>query len=186
MGIAFCADSVNSATSFQQPIWWRHWLQTGRAVRVFEFDGVMVEDFAVVRAFAGFGAVAAGADRVTAFEPVDDVEIVDVLFDDVVAADPDEVIPVAHLVFHFGQLASCLLFQFSAGVAPGCVAVPIRTHRNDVADCAVLEFFDGVDVAGLVMALEADTDLQIFRFRFCCCCEDFADAGERQRPPVFP
>ena len=36
-----------------------------------------------------------------ALEPVDHVQIVDVLLDDVVAAEPGEVVPVAHLVLHF-------------------------------------------------------------------------------------
>ena len=39
---------------------------------------------------------------ILALEPVDHVEIVDVLLDDVVAAEPGEVVPVAHLVVHFG------------------------------------------------------------------------------------
>ena len=77
----------------------------------------MVEDFAVVQAFASFAAaLAAGFDRVTAFDPVDDVEVVDVLLDDVVAANPDEVIPVAHLVFHFGELAAGLLLRVRRAV----------------------------------------------------------------------
>ena len=59
---------------------------------------------------------------IAALEPVDDVEVVDVLLDDVIAAEPGEVVPVAHLVFHFGQLATVLLLQVCAlcthGVAP--------------------------------------------------------------------
>ena len=34
-------------------------------------------------------------------DPVADVEVVDVLLDDVVAAEPGEVVPVADLVLHF-------------------------------------------------------------------------------------
>ena len=39
-------------------------------------------------------AHAVGFDRMRAFEPVDDVDVVDVLLDDVVAAEPGEVVPV--------------------------------------------------------------------------------------------
>ena len=48
-------------------------------------------------------AHAVGLDRMIVLDPVADVEVVDVLLADVVAAEPDEVIPVAHLVFHFGH-----------------------------------------------------------------------------------
>ena len=71
--------------------------------RVGEFDEVIVVDLAdasVVAAVAASHAV--GLDGMIALGPIADVEVVDVLLDDVVAAEPDEVIPVAHLVFHFG------------------------------------------------------------------------------------
>ena len=42
--------------------------------------------------------------RVGPVNPIADIEIVDVLFHDVVAAQPREVIPIAHLVFHFRLL----------------------------------------------------------------------------------
>ena len=37
-------------------------------------------------------------------DPVGHVQIVNVLLDDVIAAEPDKVVPVAHLVFHFGLI----------------------------------------------------------------------------------
>lgn len=81
------------------------------AIGVFEFDAVVVKNFAGVGADADFGAAhAVGFDGVAVFEPVDDVEVVDVLFDDVVAANPVEVVPVAHLVFHFREFAAVLFF----------------------------------------------------------------------------
>lgn len=75
------------------------------SVFVGEFDVVVIEDFSEFRAYAVLAAAhALSDDRVfVAHSPVDDVDIVDVLFDDMVAADPVEVIPVAHLVFHFGH-----------------------------------------------------------------------------------
>src|SRR5436305_1011261 len=76
-----------------------------RAIRILEFHSVMIEDFAVVQTLADFAtAHALSADGVALFDPVNDIQIVDVLLDDMVAANPGEVIPVAHLVFHFGEL----------------------------------------------------------------------------------
>ena len=43
-------------------------------------------------------------DRVRVHRPVDDVDVVDVLLDDVVAAEPGEVVPVAHLPLDVGPL----------------------------------------------------------------------------------
>ena len=47
------------------------------------------------------GAHADGLHRMVALDPVADVEFMDVLLDDVVAAEPPHLIPVADLVFHF-------------------------------------------------------------------------------------
>ena len=64
----------------------------------------MVEDIAVVLADAHLAAAhAVGFLRVFAHDPVADVEIVDVLLDDVVAAEPVEEVPVAHLVLQLGE-----------------------------------------------------------------------------------
>ena len=113
-----------------------------RAVGILELDRVMIEDFAVVLALAHLAAAhAVGPDRVAALEPVDDVQVVDVLLDDVVAAEPGEVVPVAHLVLHFAQLAA-VLCSSSARVDPRGRAVPIDARGNDVADRAVLQPLD--------------------------------------------
>ena len=61
----------------------------------------MIVDVAVDRISADLSAaVARGFDGVRAKSPIRDVEVVHMLFDDVVAAEPGEVIPVAHLPLH--------------------------------------------------------------------------------------
>ena len=94
------------------------------AVRVGEFDEVVVEDLAhaLLRVAAlvalDAGAHAVGLDGMVALDPVADVDVVDVLLDDVVAAEPDEVVPVADLVDHFGH------FRFPIA-EPDSAAVPV-------------------------------------------------------------
>src|SRR5215204_5979537 len=111
----------------------------------------MVEDFAVVGALADFAtAHAMGADRVTVFDPVGDVHIMNVLLDDVIAAKPNEVVPVAHLVFHFGGGAPELFLDVLAGFEPRSGAVPIDAHRGDVANRAVMQSLNGFEVRRLV------------------------------------
>lgn len=59
------------------------------AVCVFKLDGVMVKDFAVVLTLADFASAHARCfNGVSFFHPVDDVNVVDVLLDDVIAANP--------------------------------------------------------------------------------------------------
>ena len=117
----------------------------------------MIEDFAVIRAFAHLAtAHPVSPDRVALLDPVDDVKVVDVLLDDVVAANPGEVIPVAHLIFHFGKLAPGIPFQVGASVKPWSLAVPVTAHRDDVADRAVMKALDAFDIAGAMMALQSD------------------------------
>src|ERR1035437_6136232 len=72
-----------------------------RAVGVFKFDEMMVENLAVTFGVADLpSAHALRANRVGAFDPVTDVDVVDVLLDDVIAGKPGEIIPVADLVMH--------------------------------------------------------------------------------------
>ncbi len=77
-----------------------------------------------------------------------------------VAANPGEIIPIAHLVFHFGQFAAVILFEIGAAMQPGSRAVPIGAHGDNITNRAVMEAIDGFDVAGLVMTLQADANLQ--------------------------
>ena len=73
-----------------------------QAVGIGELDGVVVVDFAHVLAHADLPAAhALGLDGMALGDPVADVDVVHVLLDDVVAAEPGEIVPVADLVLHF-------------------------------------------------------------------------------------
>ena len=70
------------------------------AVGIRVFDRVMIEDVAVLFASADLSAAhALGFDGMTVLDPVADIEIVNVLLADVIAAEPIEEVPVANLVF---------------------------------------------------------------------------------------
>src|SRR5438128_914413 len=130
----------------------------------------MIENLAVVWALAGFAtAVAARPDRVALLQPVHHVEIVNVLLADVIAAEPDEIVPIAKLVFHFSELASVLGFEFSARMNPRRVAVPIGSHRHDVANLPVMQALDTLDVPGVMMTLQANADFQILLLGLLHC-----------------
>jgi len=107
------------------------------AALVLELDEVVVEDLAVILARAHQpAALALGADRVAAQHPVADVDVVDVLLHDVVAAQPIEVVPVPHLVLHFRELSPGRFLQRCAVPHPDPGAVPVDAAQNDIADHA--------------------------------------------------
>src|SRR5207249_1091023 len=74
------------------------------AVGILVVDGEVIEDVAELGAGADLAAAQADAadGMAVAQGPVDDVEVVDVLLADVVARQPGEVEPVAHLPFDIG------------------------------------------------------------------------------------
>ena len=75
------------------------------AVRVLELDGEVVVALAELGAPVDLlAAHAVSPDRVCAEGPVGHVQVMHVLLDDMVAAEPGVVVPVAHLVLHVGPL----------------------------------------------------------------------------------
>ena len=125
------------------------------AVLVLVLDGVVVPDLARLLRRPGVSNGAAaepdGLHRVVVHHPVDDVQVVDVLLDDVVAARPEEVVPVVELV---GAVRHAL----GALAEPRLAAVPRAAGGADFADGAVVDLLDRLDVPLLVAALGAGDD----------------------------
>ena len=61
------------------------------------------------------------------FEPVDDINVMDMLFCNMIATQPYKIIPVTHLVFHFS------LFWL-AWVHPYTIIIPPCLCRSNIAD----------------------------------------------------
>src|SRR5450631_3065164 len=132
------------------------------AVPVLEFDKMVVEDLAIVFSFPHFASShSLGLYGVTVHGPVDDVQVVDMLFRDMVAAEPDKIVPVAHLVFHF-RLSGL------SWVHPYAVVIPPGLRPDDLPDGAIMYPFDQFPVRVLVAALQADDYVQFFLFGYLC------------------
>src|SRR5205823_12741723 len=116
-------------------------------------DGKMVPDLPAIPADLS-AAHAVGADRMRAHDPVGHIEVVDVLLADLIAAQPDVVIPVVDLIL---DIAHARL----ARARPDAGAVPVNAHVQYIADHAVVNLVDGVDVVDLVAALRATDDGQL-------------------------
>src|SRR5262249_10587773 len=111
------------------------------------------------------------ADGVGADGPVEYVDVVDVLFDDVVAADPGVVVPVPHLLRDLGG-------HLRPGrPGPEDALHPEAAPRDDVADLTGVNALDRLDVGGLVAALRAGDDGEVLGLGLVVGLEDFADAG---------
>ena len=91
-------------------------------------------------------AHAVAFDRKLSLDPVGNIEVVDMLLADLIAANPVEVVPVVDLKFHFG------LSRLAVAV-PDSAAVPVHPLRNDIANRAVVNPLDRFDIAGFVPAL---------------------------------
>ena len=124
------------------------------AQHILKLDGVMIEDFAIVGS-ARFlrAAQAMRPDGMPLLHPIDDIDIMNVLFDNVVAAQPRKIIPIIHLELH-------LVLVRLARMLPGAVAVPVAAHGHDVTDRAVVQPLHGLQITRLMVPLQSHADLQ--------------------------
>src|SRR6478672_3171273 len=102
------------------------------AVGISELDHVVVEDVAIFLARANLASAhPLCLERMRILDPVADVEVVDVLLANMIAAKPGEEVPVPHLEFELRKIAAWewLLRRMAA--------VPVATQRDEIADRAV-------------------------------------------------
>src|SRR5262249_43633678 len=120
-----------------------------RAVCVLVFHSEVVKDIAMFRGFAHFASAhTKSLYGRTAHDPVDDVEIVDVLLDNVIAGQPIEVEPVAHHPLHIGPVGLALL-------DPELFLAPVTLAADHLANRAVFETLNGFEIGGHMAALRS-------------------------------
>src|SRR2546423_7058590 len=137
-----------------------------RAVGVCELNGEVIVNVALLRTGPGLAsAQRQGFDRVILESPVDDVEIVNVLLDNVVAGKPGEVVPVSELPFH---VTPALL----AVNNPDRPAIPVGPAVNELADRAVVKAFNGFIIPAQMTALGAGHNAQALLPGEFTCFED--------------
>ena len=118
-------------------------------VGILELDGEVI----IAVSIQGIGArltpaARGGAHGMPTHHPVGNVDVVHVLFHDVVAGGPRVVEPVAELVLGVAPLGL-------ARVAPEPALVPVHLPRDHLTDRTVVDALDGLDVSGVVAALRA-------------------------------
>src|ERR1051326_5144960 len=151
------------------------------AVGVLILDGEVVPNLARLVSQLLAGAHAPAFDRMVLHDPVGDVEVVNVLFADVIAAKPDVVVPVVELLLQHGVAHVLAVARLIAIVPDGSAVDPVGAQRSHVADHAVMNAFDGLDVAGPVPSLGAGGDFEVLLFCLLVGGIDGADAGTVHR-----
>src|ERR1019366_666921 len=150
--------------------------QDVHVIRIGVVDREVIEDIAELRPGANLSAAHAEAAgrmaiaRGTAERPVDDIEVVDVLFTDVIAGEPGEVKPIADLPFDIGHVGG-------AGGVPETALIPVAAGGGDGADVAAVDVLHRFDVAGLITALGAGHHGQVVAVGFLERSQHHADAG---------
>src|SRR6185312_2449206 len=131
------------------------------AVGVNEIGHEMIVDVAVdLRAWTPRRAAAGHYScRMRAHHPVADIEVVQMLLNHLIAADPDEGIPSAVLPFHIAPLG------ITALLLDDRTSHPIGVTGGDIADRSAFEPVHGLDVIAGEAALSAgdNRELQLFR-----------------------
>jgi hypothetical protein len=112
-----------------------------RAIGIGVLDAVVIENFAD----AGLGpdlpaANACGLHRCAPRDPVAGVDAVDMLLDNVVAAQPNEVVPVVHLILHLGHARL-------PRAVPDSLRMEVSPGEEQVANGSVVDLADGFSVA---------------------------------------
>ena len=151
------------------------------AVGVHEVRRAVVVDVAVLLFARTPCGAAAGDDfhGMPAFKPVADIDVVQVLLHNLVAADPHEAVPVALLQFQVAPLRVALPVgeEFVVGEIQHGRSHPVGVHVDDVADLAVLHALVLVEIPGLGAALRARFHRELEFPRFLGGGHEAADAG---------
>src|SRR5690606_8297575 len=96
------------------------------SISICKFHIMVVEYFSMIFSFPYFpSSHPLGTHREVIFKPVHHIYIMNMLFTDMVAAKPVEIIPVAHLVFHLGH-------SFFPWPYPYPVTVPPNLGRSNI------------------------------------------------------
>src|SRR4051812_43370717 len=119
---------------------------------------MMIEDLAVILTLPYFSSShALSLHGISALEPVDDVDVVNMLLDDMISANPVEVIPVPQLIFH-------LRLTFLARIHPHTFAIPPCLSRHKLSDLSVLVFVVEGTIRFLVVTLQPNNNIQLLLF----------------------
>ena len=136
-----------------------------RAVGILHLNGEVIPDVSGDTAAVLPSTHAVKFHRRAAKRPVDHIEIVQVLLDDLVAAEPVPVIPVPALPLEVAELGEVRILRIIFLAEPDAVAVPITVAGHQLADVATVDPLHRLDVTRLMAALRARDHGQLLLLR---------------------
>src|SRR5690625_1068690 len=149
------------------------------AIFVSIFDKVVIKNFTIVRTNSDRSAShSLTAFRKIIFEPAHYIHIMDMLLYDMITAEPVEVIPVPHLIFHF--ILAGLPFS-----DPYAFAIPIHLSRSNIADHSILISFQQLQIGILISSLKSDDHIEPLSLCFTCGLENSRDSCRINRDRFF-
>ncbi len=128
-----------------------------RTIGIIISHGEMVIDLAILRLGEDLSASHADSLRrvLVLHHPGSDVKEVNMLFDVEIAREPGEIVPVAHLVEHFGPIGL-------ARLGPAAATIVVGKKRYNFADRAVVDALDALAKAIVGAQAKARDDRQLF------------------------
>src|SRR5208337_2881998 len=112
-----------------------------RAIGIGVLDAVVIENLADAALGPDLPAAnACGLHRCAPRDPVAGVDAVDMLLDDVVTAQPDEMVPVVHLILHLGHARL-------PRAVPDSLRMEVSPGEEQVANESIVNLADGFGVA---------------------------------------
>src|SRR5690606_3849490 len=118
-----------------------------RTIVIRKLNGEVIIDFAIILTRTVSPTTRTlNRNRIFSFHPIGNIDIMHMLFDDMVTTKPVEIKPISHLVFHL----SLLRFTWANPYPP---AVPINLSGNYIADSTILYALDSFSVVRLVATL---------------------------------
>ena len=138
----------------------------GRTVGIGKLDAVMIKNLPMVLAPSNLpSAHPACFDRISAFEPIADVQVMNMLLVNMVATQPVEVVPIVHLIFHLGRLMPKSRCKIGPCAYPNPSTIPVNLGQQNIADRTVFQTLNGFDVARVVMSLKTHPHRKAFFLR---------------------
>src|SRR5699024_4115660 len=123
------------------------------SARIGEFNKMVVKYLAGIRTGAHFSpAHTLGRNGIFIQHPVGHINVVDMLFHNVIAAQPGKIIPVAHLVFH-------LILVWLPWAYPDTRTVPVHLPADNISNLAIADALQCLTIAVLIMTLQANNHI---------------------------
>ena len=125
---------------------------------------MVIKDFTMVFSLPNFSSAHSLCfNRIGTFKPVDDIQVMDMLFVDMITTKPVKVVPVSHLVFHFCLSGFSLSYPNAIIVPP---SIGCSNFSNHVFP--LVKFPVGI----YIVTLKSNHHIQFLFLCFFCCYQN--------------